>query len=321
MSTHGPTPLPPEAPPSTGTNTPEAAQKQSAAQRRASWRRRVIFAVQGLAILILGALRYIYNVPLTEWQYSRYAKVLFLLLIGYLILNAGQTLLLYFYFRRNRAESPKRANFSQGITQIRYLLFLVLVGLSALQLLDVALVDVFTSLSIVAAALAILFKEYITNMLNGLIIMFSNQISIGDDVRIRVGSTETEGRIEDINLLNVQLLNTKLERVMVPNNLVFMAEVTNYTKRSEQWASYEFELPTTHPDSLEVLEQALLTVLEQHTDVAKRTGAHLHIVGFAGQQVQYQLLYYLKRGNLRRVAALHDALGRQVLHFLRQEPS
>lgn len=85
----------------------------------------------------------------------------------------------------------------------------------------------FTSLSIVFAGIAILTKDYITNMVNGMIITFSGQLSIGDNVRLG----KQRGKIVDITLQNIHMLNDDDDMIYIPNNLLLSSEVVNYTRR------------------------------------------------------------------------------------------
>jgi len=85
---------------------------------------------------------------------------------------------------RRRHKINRDDNFIIGVGQI-YLLLLVMgliVGLLSLFRIDVR--QLFTSLSIVFAGIAILTKDYISNMINGMIVTFSGQLGIGDNVRI-----------------------------------------------------------------------------------------------------------------------------------------
>lgn len=97
-------------------------------------------------------------------------------------------------------------------------------------------------------------------MLNGLIIMFSDQITLGD--YIRVG--EHQGRIKDITLLNVVLLNEDHDLVMIPNSLMLTANVVNYSRQNIRKLTFDFE--TTNHSSLDVdeMEKKLKLIIEPY---------------------------------------------------------
>jgi len=53
-----------------------------------------------------------------------------------------------------------------------------------LHILDITVKEFFYSITIIAAALAIVFKDYILNGLNGMILMFGDNYRIGDFVEV-----------------------------------------------------------------------------------------------------------------------------------------
>ena len=117
--------------------------------------------------------------------------------------------------------------------------------MAILYYFDVDPTDFLTSISIVAAAIAITFREYIVNSINGIIWMFSNQFSLKDYIKV----DEFEGRIMDINLMNVVLLNDEDEIVYVPNSLMAASSVVNSSKKDFKKLSFDFEmLPETLGD-------------------------------------------------------------------------
>ena len=75
----------------------------------------------------------------------------------------------------------------------------------------------------IAAALVLITKDYISNLINGMYLTFNRIINIGDQVQI--GSLK--GKILDITLTNVHLLNDDDDIIYIPNNNVFSTEIIN----------------------------------------------------------------------------------------------
>jgi hypothetical protein len=92
-----------------------------------------------------------------------------------------------------------------------------------LSLFNLHLKDLITSLSVAAAAVAIVFKDYISNVINGMVLAFSNRLLIDDYVKIG----HHRGRITDITLGSVQLLTDEDEVVFLPNTILFTHEIVN----------------------------------------------------------------------------------------------
>ncbi|MBC7426767.1 MAG: mechanosensitive ion channel [Bacteroidia bacterium] len=142
-------------------------------------------------------------------------------LAGLLILR---TITLVVYKKRNHTKG--KDNFVIGINTISYIAGFVIAILAVLIILKVNVREFFTSISIIAAAIAIISKEYISNAINGMILMFNNQITIGDYIKIG----EHEGKIIHLSLMNLHLLNENDDLVYIPNNNILAKEIVNYSK-------------------------------------------------------------------------------------------
>lgn len=215
-------------------------------------RKRIFFMIK-LLILI--------SILIWKWRftdsYDRFNKSYTSLLpavlnyvTGILIISFGRLSMVYFYLRRQQKEDDFKDNFILGINRIASILYVIVLLISILVYFNIDTKEFFTSISIVAAAIAIVSKDYIVNMTNGLILMFSNQLSLNDYIKVN----ELSGRIIDINLMNIVLLSDEDEIVYVPNTLAVTASVVNTSKKNFKKLSFDFELaPETlgNPDSLE----------------------------------------------------------------------
>ena len=76
-------------------------------------------------------------------------------------------------------------------------------------------------------------------------------VNIGDTVMI----ADTKGKIIDITLSNVHLLNEDDDIVYIPNNNVFASQIINYTRRELKKSSIDFELDVAQIEQLEKLEK------------------------------------------------------------------
>ncbi|MDX2284910.1 MAG: mechanosensitive ion channel [Bacteroidia bacterium] len=184
---------------------------------------------------------------------SSYVRALLSLLTGILFIDFARITITGFYIRRRRLEWGERDNFIVGISQLASIAGAIVLALSLLIALDIKIREALTAISIVAAAMAILFKDYVANMINGMILLFSDQISIGDTIKIG----QHKGRISDVTLLNVHLINDDEEVIYIPNNTVLSTEVVNYTKRAVKRIGVEFEMGFQHLDQLSELEAYL----------------------------------------------------------------
>lgn len=194
------------------------------------------------------------------WQDHPRTYPLLILIIG---LYGLKFFTLLVYRRRNQIKG--KDNFIIGINTIYYVFLSILMVILIMVLLRVNIKEFFTSISIIAAAIAIVSKDYISNAINGMILMFNNQISIGD--YIQIGGHK--GKITHISLLNLQLVNEEDDLIYIPNTTVLSQEIINFTKGESHKASMEFYARAEVMPSIETLETYFTLILEQNPNLEK----------------------------------------------------
>lgn len=179
-----------------------------------------------------------------------------------LVISLAWLVIISWYTRRRLNKPVEKDNFMLGLNRISSVLNTVFVLLSIMILFGIDLLKFVTSITIVAAAIALLSKDYITNIINGLIIMFSDQLSLGDHVRIG----DYKGKILDITLINLVLQNDDDEQIIVPNSLVFTSIVINQSKQNVKKITIEFELDRKLPYTPDDLEARLKNAISGFSD-------------------------------------------------------
>jgi len=104
-------------------------------------------------------------------------------------------------------------------------------------------------------------KEYIVDFLSGVYLSFSNTFEINDFVKI----DHQKGKIVEIGMLKIKILNDDDDIVIIPNSKVYYSEIINYTKRDLRLMTVDFQIALKYIDSIEQLEKRLfyrLKVLE-----------------------------------------------------------
>lgn len=215
-------------------------------------------------------------------------SAVFFYIMTHLSVSFGRITIVRLYTRRGRSEQD-RGNFLLGINQIANILGFIFLFFSVLILLKIDIRELFTSLSIIAAAIAILSKDYISNMINGMIIMFSNQYSLNDYVKI--GSHK--GRLLDISLANIQIKNDNGDIVLIPNNTFFNSDVINYTKHNIQEGKVEFEMKYSNLHTLSALEQGIWDALESLQEYILAGSAQLRPVDIKIDSALINFQYHL----------------------------
>lgn len=211
-------------------------------------------------------------------------------LIFFTILNIATALLIMVYRLRKKIAYKYTDNVINGINNIYYLLLGFGIILMIFGFWGVNFKEFLTSISIFAAALAIISKDYISTLMNGIIISFSKELNIDDYVKIG----EIKGKIIDINLSKVVLQNDDDDILYLPNDKVYQSEIINYTKRDIKKISIDFELSLSNHTTIEDLESRIVDALKDFHDKIIADSYNIKIVSvyheFLVLKFQYMLI-------------------------------
>lgn len=224
-------------------------------------------------------------------SYAYYVDALASIAVFLLFLDFVQFFTVWWYRRRHKVRNED--NFIIGVRHVYSLLVFIGMVVGLLSLFRINVKELFTSLSIIFAGLAILTKDYISNLINGMIITFSGQLSIGDNVSIGVH----RGKITAITLQNIHLLNDDDDMIYIPNNLVLNSEVVNYTKREIKRTSIEFEIDLKHLMTVEELELKLIDALRPFQTLIKPDSYYLRVADVKKDSVSMKFQYILNEPN------------------------
>jgi Small-conductance mechanosensitive channel len=219
-------------------------------------------------------------------------------LTGSILISIGRFAFISLYQRRNQKNDRVRGNYVLGINQIAAILNVGFGVLGLMLAFGINPKEFLTSITIVAMAIALLFKDYITNMISGLIIMFSDQFTIGDNVKIG----EHKGKIVDITLANIMVKNDDDDVVLIPNNTAFTANIINQSLQNSRKLSMDFELPLAHSYKQDELMRDLEDVVSQYGADIVTGSFQFKVVGVSRDAVHYKLQFFTARkdSNIRK---------------------
>lgn len=252
-----------------------------------------------LLILIIKVLIFIpitYTLVVYESYYTdkiilqRLVYGLNVFLSSNIVISAVRLTLLFWYKRRSLYfHTSSRGSFTLGINRIASVLNAVVIIFSLMWSFGINPKEFLTSITIVAAAIALIFRDYITNMISGLIIMFSDQLTLGDYVKIG----DYQGQIIDITLVNIVINNDDDDIVMVPNNFVFTTNIVNQSIQNSRKVSVEFELAIDHTLDREDLKKRLNDLLNQHSNEVLENSMKLKVLYVQKDVVKYKVQFTL----------------------------
>jgi len=262
-------------------------------------------------ILLVGIVAFVYS-KRNQWldDFSEAGSVI-LVILRFMIFLFGASLvvrlLAMIYRGRKHLPYHKRDNVTTGLSNL-FMMFIFVYGfISIFGLFGISLGHMFTTLSIVGAAIAIISKDFVADIISGIVISFSREISIDDYVKIG----ENRGKIIDINIAKTALLNEDDDIIFLPNSTVFTSDVINYTKKQIKKTSIEFEVPTDGISSIEELEEQLIQSLAEYHHLIEPNSYFLRVIhikkDYLSLKFQYSLIQFSREleRQIKRKAVRH----------------
>lgn len=249
--------------------------------------------------------------------YQESISVLLNFLIFLLLSRVLVIVLTFFYVRRQRALSKQKDNVVVGISNLSNLLIAGYGVVSFFGLFGISYERLFTSLSIVAAAIAIVSKDFIIEIISGIVISFSNDVTIDDYVKVG----EQKGKVIDINNTKTALLNEDDDVVYIPNHKIFLGDIINYTKKEIKKTSIDFELDIKVLRSVDELESILISSLQDYHHLMEPDSYSLKVVQVKKDAVSFKFQYTLNHIDRDLEREIRKKTVRRVVLFSKEQQS
>lgn len=285
-------------------------------------KRRLLILARLVALALFIIARVNYHEWLMEFKISpvRNPRLIELidLLLGFGIFALSANLIVVFlswlYRRSKQIPYTQPDNVVLGLQNIYYLLLGGATIVLVLAFMGVPPENLFTSLSLVAAAIAIVSKDYISEIISGMIISFSREISIGDYIKIGTH----KGKIIDLNLTKIVFLNEDDDIMYIPNNTVFNSEIVNYTRKQIKRVNIEFEVDLKAIKNVEALEADLIEAVKDYQEHIQPGSFALKIGDIKKDSVTLKFQYTLNQINRELEQDIRRKTVRRVVNYVKK---
>ena len=224
------------------------------------------------------------------------------------------SVLVWLYRRREKIPVGKANNVIIGLNNIYYIILLGAALMTILGFWGIDFKTLFTTLSIVAAAIAIISKDYIAEIISGIIISFSGEVVIDDYIRIG----DQKGKIIDINFTKIALLNEDDDVIFIPNAKFFSSEIVNYTRREIKKVSIEFELMIQAIKTIEELETDLIHAISDYQGHIEAESYNLKIVEIRKDSLSLKFQYTFQEINRELERDIRRKTVRRIVNYVKK---
>lgn len=233
-------------------------------------------------------------------------------IIFYITVNFLSNTFKYFYSKKNKIPKNKKNNVHFGIENIANVTIGIGIFIMLLSVFGINPSELITSLTIVAAAFAILTKEYIVDFLSGIYLSFSNTFEVNDLVKI----DNMKGKIVEISMLKVKILNDDDDIVIIPNSKVHYGEIINYTKRDIRLMTIDFQIALKYINNIEQLEKEIITSLKSFGEYIEPKSYNLKVVEMKMDFLEVKFQYTLKQIDMDLQRKIRKRTIREVFNFI-----
>lgn len=275
---------------------------------------RLIFLIILMSILIF--LRFYFPTERYTADQIRIGGIVLNLAILLLIFRIViDVLILWYKLEQRRSGSETKDNLIIGLTNLFRIISVMATILALMSLSGLELKDVFTTLSIVAAAIAIVTKDFITEIIIGIVNGFSTKIELDDYVKIG----EQKGKIIDIGLQKITLLNDEDDLIYIPNVKFYNSDVINYTRKDIRRMGVEFQLDLKYLTSVEDLEKRLTRSTSEMATFIEPGTYNLKVMNITKDTIDFNFQYTMIEVSREVHRKIRKLILRSVANIVRVE--
>lgn len=275
-------------------------------------KRVIIFIIEAI---ILGLIFYSRKIDLEIANQIRENQILdslLIFLVLFIVIDFISITVKYVYSKRRKQSINKKDNFHFGIDNIFKVLIFFIFIVTFFGLFGIDYKSLFTSMSIIAAAIAIISKEFVNDFMVGLYFSFSGDFEINDYVKVDT----YKGKIIEIEMFKIKILNDDDDVVIVPNAKIYTGEIINYTKRDIRLMSIDFQIDIKTIGSIELLERDLISSLASFSAFIEESSYNLKIVEMKKDYLDLKFQYSIKQLDREVQGSIRKKTVREVFNYI-----
>ena len=265
-----------------------------------------------LSLLILGQQNdYLYqDLYISRFLNTHVFISIYNFLIFWLSVNIFVRINQFIYRKRKKLGDKYSDNVIVGLQNIYFLLTGLGLIVMILGMFGVEFSKLLTALSIVAAAIAIISKDIVSDILTGFIISFSKDLALGDYVKI----SNYKGKVIDINIYKIVLQTDHGELVYIPNSKAYFADISNYTRKEKYQIRLELSIAFSHNLSVKDISGiAKRRILENSNKLLPET-LEINVISLLKDEYKVEILYNQKEFDFELANEVNSQINSDVLN-------
>lgn len=268
--------------------------------------RRKTYLILG-AILITILVRHVMD----KQAVKNISNIVLTYLLLYITQHVIKIMILSGYRKRNKFSEEHYDNLTIGISYLMSILHVVLFTIYLFYYFNVDVLSLLTIIGIFFAGLSWLLKDYIVNIINGLIIMFSRNLMIGNYVLIN----GYKGIIKNITFIYTTIKTDEGNLMYIPNTVILSNEVLNYSQAKTKNIVFNFDLSTKYFNKVNKLNDFITKkVNEEYPELVKDFDMRIGKIKTKSVNIVYQVT--LKKYTFNIEKEVTNFIKQNILEFI-----
>ncbi len=268
------------------------------------------------AVLVYIRLNYVAAIKDAPYISVRVVDAILFYVTAHLAISLTRIAFVFFYIRRKKLKNGQD-NLILAISRLATIFSVGALVAAIFMVFNLNPTDFLTAFSLVAVATVLLIKDYVSNIVNGIVIMLSERLSLGDYVKVG----NHEGQVVNITLGSVYLITDNDRLISIPNNTVYSSEVINLSKRDTGLVEIEME---TKPEALQDFtrfEAYLISSLQPYHPSIQEGSYRLMVKKLMSDKASLRFEFILKIPNRHLEKKLKEEVLQKAISYMGSVPT
>ena len=169
-----------------------------------------------------------------------------------------------------------------------YISIIVLTALNSLEMIGVKTTSVVTIVGAAGFSIGLAFKEVLSNLAAGIIILFFRPFNIGDYIQ----ATGVEGTVEDIQIFSTILKTADNKTIIIPNFEITSNNIINYTHQEIRRIDFKFDV--AYNTDIKMLKKILEEIFESDSRVLHEPAPLIGINSMGNDSMEFLARPWIK---------------------------
>lgn len=188
------------------------------------------------------------------------------------------------WVKRLTSKFLLKYNVSKGITNFIvygiYISMLSIVALTCLELVGIKTTSVVAVLGAAGFSIGLAFKEILSNIGSGMILLFFRPFSIGDYIQ----GAGVEGQVHDIQVFSTVLKTPDNKTVIVPNFQLTSNNIINFTQQEKRRVDFSYNI--VYDSDIELVKRVLSDIFREDRRILQDPKPIIGIYSIANNAMQ-----------------------------------